>query len=50
MSSGVSMLADGPDSIFAEEILDHGGQLEVVVPAERYREGLPAAEPPPIPH
>jgi hypothetical protein len=22
---GVSMLADGPDSIFAREILDHGG-------------------------
>jgi hypothetical protein len=39
---GVTMLADGPDSIFAEEVLDHGGELEVVVPAERYRDGLPA--------
>jgi hypothetical protein len=40
------MLADGPDSIFAEEVLDHGGQLEVVVPAERYRDDLPAAHHP----
>jgi hypothetical protein len=38
---GVTMLADGPDSMFAEEVLDQGGQLEVVVPAERYRDGLP---------
>jgi hypothetical protein len=43
---GVSMLADGPDSIFAEEVLDHGGQVEVVVPADRYRDGLPAAHHP----
>jgi hypothetical protein len=40
---GVTMLADGPDSIFAEEVLAHGGQVGVVVPAERYRDDLPAA-------
>lgn len=39
---GVSLLADGPDSIFAEEVLRHGGQLHVVVPASRYRDELPA--------
>ncbi|MGP3947246.1 hypothetical protein [Streptomyces sp. 7N604] len=39
---GVSCVADGPDAWFAESILRHGGQLEVVVPAESYRAGLPA--------
>ncbi len=39
---GVSMLADGPDSIFAQKIIEHGGQLEVVVPAAQYRDDLPA--------
>ncbi|KJK56068.1 hypothetical protein [Saccharothrix sp. ST-888] len=39
---GVSCIADGPDSWFAESVLDHGGQLEVVIPAEQYRESLPA--------
>jgi hypothetical protein len=38
---GVSMIADGPDSIFAQAIIDHGGQLEVVVPGQLYRDGLP---------
>ncbi|WP_198152778.1 hypothetical protein [Pseudofrankia sp. DC12] len=38
---GISCIADGPDSIFAQEVLNHGGQLTVVVPATRYREGLP---------
>ncbi|MCB5906333.1 hypothetical protein [Streptomyces pinistramenti] len=38
---GVSCIADGPDAWFAEAVLDHGGRLEVVVPAEEYRAGLP---------
>lgn len=40
---GVSCIADGPDSWFAESVLDIGGQLEVVVPAANYRRGLPTA-------
>lgn len=39
---GVSCIADGPDAWFAESVLDHGGQIEVVVPASGYRDGLPA--------
>jgi len=38
---GVSCIADGPDSWFAEAVLDHGGRVEVVVPAAEYRDGLP---------
>ncbi|CDR10229.1 hypothetical protein GCM10022420_092340 [Streptomyces iranensis] len=38
---GVSCIADGPDAWFAELVLEAGGRLEVVVPAEKYREGLP---------
>ena len=38
---GVSALADGADQIFARAVLDAGGQLEVVVAASRYRDGLP---------
>ncbi|GAA2618754.1 hypothetical protein [Streptomyces axinellae] len=38
---GVRCLADGPDTWFAEAVLDSGGRIEVVVPAEQYREGLP---------
>jgi hypothetical protein len=38
---GVSCIADGPDSWFAQAVLDHGGRIEVVVPAEAYRDGLP---------
>ncbi|RNG33588.1 hypothetical protein [Streptomyces botrytidirepellens] len=38
---GVSCIADGPDTWFAELVLKAGGRLEVVVPAEKYREGLP---------
>ena len=40
---GVSCIADGPDAWFAEMVLDHGGRIEVVVPAEEYRESLPAS-------
>jgi hypothetical protein len=38
---GISNLADGADQIFARAVLDAGGQLEVIVPAAQYRDGLP---------
>lgn len=38
---GISCLADGADQIFARVVLEAGGRLEVVVPAARYRDGLP---------
>ncbi|MFF4158468.1 hypothetical protein [Streptomyces sp. NPDC001678] len=38
---GVSCIADGPDSWFAEAVVERGGRLEVVLPAEEYRDGLP---------
>ncbi|GAA0451460.1 hypothetical protein [Streptomyces olivaceiscleroticus] len=38
---GVSCIADGPDAWFAEAVLEHGGRIEVVIPAEQYRDGLP---------
>jgi hypothetical protein len=37
----VSCIADGPDTWFAQAVLNHGGSLEVVVPAAQYRESLP---------
>jgi len=40
---GVSALADGADQLFARAVLDTGGQLEVIVPATHYRDGLPAS-------
>jgi hypothetical protein len=40
---GLSCLADGADQIFARAVLDHGGQVEAVVPAAQYRDGLPAS-------
>jgi hypothetical protein len=40
--TGLSCLADGADQIFARAVVDFGGRLEVIVPAEEYREGLPA--------
>ena len=39
--TGISALADGADQIFARAVLDAGGQLEVIVSAARYRDGLP---------
>lgn len=39
--TGVSNLADGPDQLFAQAVLEAGGQLEVIIPAARYRDGLP---------
>jgi hypothetical protein len=38
---GVSNLADGADQLFAQAVLDAGGQLDVIIPAARYRDGLP---------
>jgi hypothetical protein len=38
---GVSCAADGPDAWFAQAVLDHGGRIEIVLPAERYRADLP---------
>ena len=35
---GVSCIARGADSIFAQAVLDLGGQLEVVLPSSNYRE------------
>ena len=40
--TGFSALADGADQIFAQAVLDLGGQIETVVPAEKYRDSLPA--------
>lgn len=39
--AAISCLADGPDTWWAQEVLDAGGRLEAVVPATEYREGLP---------
>jgi hypothetical protein len=44
---GISCLADGADQLFARAVLDLGGELEAVVPAARYRDGLPAGPPAP---
>lgn len=40
--TGLSCLADGADQIFATAVLDAGGELEVYIPAEQYRAGLPS--------
>lgn len=39
---GLSCVADGADALFAIAVLDHGGSLHVLVPARKFREGLPA--------
>lgn len=36
--TGISCIARGADSIFAQAVLDMGGKLEVVLPAAGYRE------------
>jgi hypothetical protein len=38
---GITNLADGADQLFAQAVLDAGGQLEVIIPAARYKDGLP---------
>ncbi|MEU0542926.1 hypothetical protein ABZ319_23945 [Nocardia sp. NPDC005978] len=35
---GISCIARGADSVFAQAVLDAGGALEVVVPSRNYRE------------
>jgi hypothetical protein len=40
--TGLSCLADGADQIFARAVVELGGKLEVIVPAEEYRAALPA--------
>lgn len=40
--TGISCIADGADTLFANAVLSLGGRLEVVVPATEYRDGLPA--------
>ncbi|MEV5412125.1 hypothetical protein AB0K60_25220 [Thermopolyspora sp. NPDC052614] len=41
---GVSCIARGADSLFAEAVLDVGGSLEVVVPSRDYRESKVGAD------
>lgn len=40
---GVSCIADGADALFARAVLDRGGSLVVVVPAQNYRQDLPTS-------
>ena len=37
---GVTMLGPGADQLFARIVLELGGQLYVVIPAKRYRDGF----------
>jgi hypothetical protein len=41
---GITCLATGADSLFAELILQHGGSLEAVVPFPEYEQVFPARE------
>ena len=41
--TGLSCLADGADHIFARAVVELGGRLEAVIPADFYRAGLPPA-------
>jgi hypothetical protein len=43
---GVSALAEGADSLFAQAVLDAGGSLVAVVPARSYRAALPESHRP----
>jgi hypothetical protein len=40
--TGISCLAEGADLIFARAVTELGGSLEAIIPAGRYRDGLPA--------
>jgi hypothetical protein len=40
--TGVTCLADGADTLFAEAVLARGGTLEAIIPAADYRDSLPA--------
>ena len=48
--TGMSCLADGADTLFAKTVVDTGAPLEVIVPAEEYRAGLPAEHRPTYDH
>jgi hypothetical protein len=39
---GLSCLADGADTVFAEAVVAAGAPLEAIIPATGYREALPA--------
>ncbi|MEU4424840.1 hypothetical protein AB0F81_29830 [Actinoplanes sp. NPDC024001] len=39
--TGLSCLADGADQLFARAVLNVGGTLEAVIPADEYRDNLP---------
>ncbi|WP_159942444.1 MULTISPECIES: hypothetical protein [unclassified Nocardiopsis] len=39
--TGVSCLADGADTLFAQAVLAAGARLEAIIPARGYREALP---------
>jgi hypothetical protein len=43
---GVSALAEGADTLFAQAVLDAGGSLVAIVPARSYRAALPDAHRP----
>jgi hypothetical protein len=43
---GLSCLADGADQIFALAVLNRGGSIEAIVPAELYRDGIPDEDQP----
>jgi hypothetical protein len=43
---GISCLADGADRLFAQAVLDAGGALEAIVPAEGYRMKVVPESPP----
>jgi len=38
---GLTCLADGADTLFADHVLAFGGQIEAIVPATKYRAGFP---------
>ncbi|GAA4995566.1 hypothetical protein [Kitasatospora paranensis] len=41
---GVGCLRPGPETWFAQAVLEHGGRIEVIVPAGGHRRGVPAGE------
>lgn len=46
--TGISCLARGADTIFAQAVLDSGGRLEVVLPSPNYRERKVKADHAPV--
>src|SRR5690349_5856003 len=41
---GVSSLAAGADQLFASLVIEHGGELEVILPSTNYAETFPQTE------